>query len=100
MSDYEFAAELWAWKARAQTWAFVTLPEDIADEVEERHSGLRRGFGAVKVRVTVGSTTWDTSMFPSQDQGSYILPVKAAVRKAEGLAFSRSAHFAITLIDP
>ncbi|WP_084102085.1 DUF1905 domain-containing protein [Demequina sp. NBRC 110051] len=100
MTKYAFTAPLWVWRARNQTWTFVTVPEDIADEVEDLQTGLRRGFGAVKVRVTIGSTVWETSMFPSSDQGSYILPVKASVRKAEGLSVDGTARLTIELIEP
>lgn len=43
---------------------------------------MRRGFGSVRVEVTVGPTTWCTSIFPSKESGSYVLPVKKAVRAA------------------
>lgn len=47
--------------------------------------GKRRlGFGSIKVRVTIGETSFDTSIFPTKD-GPYLLPVKASVRKKEGL---------------
>ncbi len=46
--------------------------------------GRRSGWGSVKLEVTAGETTWLTSAFPSKDRG-WIVPIKAAVRKAEGL---------------
>ena len=63
-----FTAELWRWTARKESadsgaWCFVTLPVDLADELRER-AGEPRGFGSVRVRARVGSTTWDTSVFP------------------------------------
>ncbi len=47
--------------------------------------GQRRGWGSIRVTATIGETSWQTSMFPSKESGGYLLPVKAAVRKAEGL---------------
>lgn len=44
--------------------------------------GRGRGFGSIKVRVTVGNSSWDTSVFPDKS-GVYLLPLKAPVRKAE-----------------
>ena len=41
-------------------------------------------FGSVRVEASVGATTWRTSVFPDKVRG-YVLPVKAAVRRAEGL---------------
>lgn len=65
-------------------WRFVTLPHEVADDIEATSN--RRGFGSVPVRVTIGSTSWKTSIFPSKAEASYLLPVKAAVRAAEKLA--------------
>ena len=46
----------------------------------------RRGWGAVRVMVTMGSTKWETSIFPDSRTNSYILPLKADVRKKEGIS--------------
>lgn len=46
--------------------------------------GKRRGFGSVKVNVTLGGSRWSTSVFPSKE-GGWFLPVKKAVQRAEGL---------------
>lgn len=48
-------------------------------------AGPPRGFGSVRVEATVGGTTWRTSVFPDSRGGSYVLPVKRAVREAEDL---------------
>ncbi|HEY6817140.1 MAG TPA: DUF1905 domain-containing protein [Croceibacterium sp.] len=47
-------------------------------------TGKRRGFGSVKVTVTLGESRWQTSLFPNKD-GSWFLPIKKPVRVAEGL---------------
>jgi hypothetical protein len=39
----------------------------------------------VKVDVTIGATEWSTSLFPSTEYDSYILPVKKPVRVKENL---------------
>lgn len=80
---------LWRWQpeppAKA-SWFFVTITGDVAVEVRMRSLETRRGFGSVRVTATVGSTTWQTSLFRSGPDGDYLLPVKAAVRSAENLA--------------
>ena len=80
---YRFDAELWLWDGGA-AWHFVTLPGEVSDDVRARAVG-RRGFGSVRVRVTVGATSWATSVFPDSTRGAYILPVKKDVRAREGL---------------
>ena len=84
---WTFEAELWIWDARrADSWTFVSLPAEASAEIRERVDPTPRGFGSVPVRVTVGGSTWATSIFPDRERGSYSLPVKKAVRRAEGLA--------------
>lgn len=79
---YEFEAILWRWRDDG-AWHFVTLPEDVTDDIDDRLP-LRAGFGSVRVEVSVGTSTWQTSIFPSKGLGSFILPVKKAVREAQG----------------
>jgi len=78
-----FTAELWPWKPEGG-WYFVTLTPAAAEVVRERPRPPR-GFGSVRVRATVGTTSWNTSVFPDSSSGSFVLPVKKAVRHAEGL---------------
>ena len=82
---YEFSAALWPWEVRRDLWTFVTVPADASAQIAEFADGLRRGFGAVPVRARIGATTWRTSVFPQQSAGPYVLPVKRAVRTANGL---------------
>lgn len=80
-----FSAPLWQWDARSDdSWWFVTVPHDESDQLAELPLPPR-GFGSIRVRVTVGSTTWSTSVFPSKQEEGYVLPVKRAVRQAEGI---------------
>jgi hypothetical protein len=95
---YEFEAELWRYKGDGP-WHFVTLPFEQADEIDERTSQVQRGFGSVRVKVTVGGTTWSTSLFPATGEQSYVLPVKLAVRKAERLCAGSVVKFTLELAD-
>ena len=98
MTAFAFEAQMWRWEAQQSAWFFVTLPEDVSDEIEDAQTEPRRGFGAVKVRVTVGSTTWTTSVFPSQEHKGYILPVKAVVRAKENLTPGSLVAFHLELV--
>ena len=80
----EFDADVWVSAGEAR-WHFVTLPIPCAHEVAEASEGMRNGFGSVRVRATIGSTTWETSIFPDTKADSFVLPCKKAVRKAEDL---------------
>jgi len=83
-SRFSFTARVWEHEGEG-SWFFLTVPEEVADEIEDRYAHRAGGFGAVKVRVRIGDSRWSTSLFPSKQLGSYILPVKKAIRTAEGL---------------
>lgn len=80
---YRFTAELWEWTARPE-WFFVSVPVEASEDIEDRPR-MPRGFGSVRVRVTIGSSQWETSIFPDSTTGCYALPIKKAVRQAEGI---------------
>lgn len=95
---YRFTAEVWLHQGHA-AWHFLTVPEDVSDDIEERTSHLQRGFGSVRVRVRIGATTWSTSVFPDSKRGAYILPVKKDVRRAEGIDDGTAVDVALDLVD-
>ena len=87
MLRVEFDAELWIWEASGEgSWHFVSLPGDLADDLREQRGHRAAGFGSLRVEATIGSSTWRTSVFPDKQRQTYVLPVKKAVRSAEGLA--------------
>jgi hypothetical protein len=95
---YRFSAELWRYQGDGP-WHFVTLPFEEADEIDERTTEVQRGFGSVKVLVTVGSTTWSTSLFPDSKARSYVLPIKKQVRVAERLEPGDVVEVSFELVD-
>lgn len=86
-----FSAPLQHWELENFTGlGFVHLTGDAADAVSgyelmrRLELGKRRGFGSVKVNVTLGDSRWSTSVFPTKEVG-WFLPVKKAIQRAEGL---------------
>ena len=82
MVEFEFRGAIY--QHEGGSWWFIELPEDLSEQVERFSQGNRGGWGSVKVDVTIGTTTWSTSLFPSTAD-TYVLPVKKAVRAAEQL---------------
>ncbi|MBG0564263.1 DUF1905 domain-containing protein [Actinoplanes aureus] len=96
----EFKAELWIWDARrGDSWTFVSLPAADSDEIRDLTAGQPRGFGSVRVRATIGGSTWTTSIFPDSGRGAYVLPVKRAIRAAEKLSSGDVAGVTVELVD-
>ena len=95
---YLFDAELWLWDARqSDSWTFVSLPEEASAEIRELAGVIPRGFGSVRVTVTIGTTSWKTSIFPDAKAGVYVLPLKKAVRKAEKVEAGDTATVKVEL---
>ncbi|MFA6574337.1 MAG: DUF1905 domain-containing protein [Nocardioides sp.] len=80
--ELEFSGEIWTWRGPAPHH-FVTVPEDECAELEETAALVTYGWGMIPVTLRTGSTEWTTSLWPKD--GGYVVPLKAAVRKAEGL---------------
>lgn len=92
-ATFAFSTELWLWDARDDaSWVFATVPVEVSEEITDM-TPPRRGFGSVKVTVRVGASEWRTSVFPDSKLGSYVLPVKKAIRRAEGLEVGDAVDF-------
>lgn len=60
-------------------------------------SDLKRGWGSLQVKVTVGKTSWDTSIFPDSKRGAYLLPIKSEVRKKEDITVDSIISYTLTI---
>ncbi|MBD3731033.1 MAG: DUF1905 domain-containing protein [Sphingomonadales bacterium] len=97
-------APLWRWTGENNgSWHFVTIGGEAGEAIAAHEAmrrlelGHRRGFGSVRVTARIGTSEWRTSVFPSKAEGGWLLPVKAAVRKAEGLAEGDAVSVTLTL---
>ena len=79
--EIEFSGELVEWRGPAP-FHFVPLPPDEADLVDEVKADVVY-WGVVPVHARIGETDFTTAMFPRE--GTWFLPVKDAVRRAEGI---------------
>jgi Domain of unknown function (DUF1905) len=103
---YQIEASLWIWstdKAPA-SWHFCTITGDVAEAIHAEaairriESGRKKGWGAIKVRAEIGESVWETSLFPDKASGGWLLPVKAAVRRAEGLVAGDSVQIGLIVL--
>jgi hypothetical protein len=83
MQNFTFTAKLWLYSGKG-AWHFVTVPQDAATQIRF-FSPQAKGFMPLPVKATIGATTWKTSVFPDSKSGSYLLAIKAEVRKLEAL---------------
>jgi hypothetical protein len=81
--SYKVAGKVWLYPGELANWHFFTIPKKESSELREAYKGLTKGWGSLPVEVTIGKTTWTTSIFPDSKSGTFILPIKAMVRKKE-----------------
>lgn len=81
--DLEFSGDVWFWRGPAPHH-FVWVPEDDAAQLDDVAAAVTYGWGMIPVTVRLGGSTWKTSLWPKD--GGYIVPLKAAVRRQEGVA--------------
>ncbi len=95
---YTMTEKVFLYPGESANWHFVPITKKVGQEIRGTYGKSRRGFGAVKVEVTIGGTTWLTSMFPDRYSGSYILPLKAQIRKKEDIEAGDKITFTIKLM--
>lgn len=79
---YEFTAAPWQYKAPGG-WYFISVPEDISKEIRENLKWQEEGWGRLKITAEIGSTRWKTAIWFDTKRNTYLLPLKADVRKKE-----------------
>ena len=66
-------------------WYFVYVDKKQSEKIRAKHHVKKAGFGSIRVVAKVGKTKWKTSIFPDKRSGTYVLPLKKEVRRAENI---------------
>lgn len=96
MNQFKIKEKVWLYPG-ATPWHFVSVPKKEAGVIKKKFGGNARGFGSLPVLVTIGKTKWKTSIFPEKKTGEYLLPLKAEVRKKEGIMSGDSISFLLEI---
>jgi hypothetical protein len=78
----EFKGKVFHWRGPAP-FLFVAVPAEHSREIKAISKLVTYGWGVIPVLVRIGRTEWTTSLFPKD--GTYLVPIKALVQKAENL---------------
>ncbi len=93
---YKVKTKIWLYNGPTP-WHFVTINKKTSKEIKENHKSPGRGFGSIRVEVTLGKTKWKTSLFPTKDS-VYLLPLKLAVRRAEDIFEGEEISFTLKIL--
>ena len=94
--QYRMQAKVWLYQSKA-AWHLITLPKPQSEAIRRLYGGMKRGWGSLPVRVTIGKTSWTTSIFPESKAGAYLLPLKADIRQAAKIKAGDTVRFRIEI---
>ena len=81
---YEFTSKIWKYNGQAG-WHFISLPKDLAKEIRENLKWQEEGWGRLKATAKICESEWQTAIWFDTKMNTYLLPLKAEIRKKENL---------------
>lgn len=91
---YEFDAKIWLYTGQG-SWHFVSLPQESAKEIRVHLKSEEEGWGRLRAVAQIGNTEWETAIWFDTKKNTYLLPLKAGIRKKEKLEKDESVHVSI-----
>lgn len=107
---YILQTEIWIYPSETASWHFVSIPKEISEKIKAKiypqtkgskgstKPKVKRGFGSVKVKATIGKSSFETSLFPSKQSGAYIMPIKKEIRRKEAVQSGDTVKLKIELV--
>lgn len=92
--ELAFSGEVICWRG-PPPYRFVAVPDAEAAALRAASPLVSYGWGCIPVTVRLGRTTFTTSLFPRD--GGYVVPIKVAVQRAEGVELGDVVHLALRL---
>jgi hypothetical protein len=86
------------WKCPRQSgWYFITVPKDISAEIRTHSQWQEEGWGRLHIQSTIHHTQWETAIWFDTKHDSYLLPIKADIRKKHDIKEGDELDITITL---
>ena len=76
-------------------WTFIFLPKEMAMEIRENFKWLEEGWGRMKTTAKIGKSEWKTSIWFDTKNETYLLPLKAEIRKKESIGYDKDVKVII-----
>jgi len=93
---YQFTGKIWKYNA-AGGWIFVSLPKELSKEIRQNLQWQEEGWGRMKATAAVNGQKWDTAIWFDKKKDTYLLPLKASIRKKASLELDDSIDVTILL---
>jgi len=76
-------------------WTFVSVPKELSVQIRKDFKYLEEGWGRLKVTATLGDSEWETAIWFDTKQDTYLLPLKAKIKKQEKVVLGDEVQIAI-----
>lgn len=97
--EYKFKEKVWrGGYDPSALWYFVSIPKKETAQIKKDFGSLQKGWRSLPVMATIGNTDWKTSIFYDNHSETYSLPIKAQVRKKEGVYEKDTVSFSIKIL--
>jgi len=60
---------------------FISLPISVSTEIRANLKWQEEGWGRLKVSAKIGNSEWNTAIWFDTKKETYLLPIKAEIRK-------------------
>ncbi|MDT9694935.1 DUF1905 domain-containing protein [Streptomyces sp. P17] len=92
--ELAFTGQVIEWRGPSPYY-FVPVPDEESADIREVASMATYGWGVIPVDARIGAVAFTTSLFPKD--GRYLLPLKASVRKPQGLVAGDKVAIELTV---
>ncbi len=93
--QYKVRSEVWLYPGAVAAWHFISVPKKQSEDIKKTFGKKARGWGSLPVQITLGKTSWKTSIFPDKKSDTYLLPLKVEVRRKEGVTHGDTVSFTL-----
>ena len=91
---FEFASVPWQYRPPGG-WHFISLPHDLAEEIRNHFKSEEEGWGRLKATAQIGKTEWTTAIWFDTKINTYLLPLKAEIRRKENITLDKKVKVSI-----
>jgi len=94
---FEFSAKVYQYSSSVEMsgWTFVSLPKEISIGIRDNFKWLEQGWGRMKITAKIGDSEWQTAIWFDTKQDTYLLPLKAQIRKKENIVLDKAVKVII-----
>lgn len=92
--QFTFTGQVWKYDD-PNGWYFISLPKANTNEIRTHLKWLEEGWGRLKVTAKIETCTWQTAIWYDSKLETYLLPIKAEIRKKLDIEIGKKSEIHI-----